>query len=69
VDLLGLGEHLAPVVHPGHRHGVELVEAVHHLLAALVEPEALPAPEPRSAPGDEVRVVVEPPRRRWKRSI
>jgi len=69
VDLLGLLERLAPVAHPRGDGGVELVEAVHDLLAALVEPEPLTAPESRRTPSDEIRIVVEPSRRRRQRSI
>jgi hypothetical protein len=69
VDLLGLGERLAPVTHPRRHDGIELVEAVHDLLPALVEPEPFAAPESRRTPSDEVGVVVQPPRGRRQRSI
>jgi hypothetical protein len=54
VDLLGLVERLAPVAHPRGDSSVELVEAVHDLLAALVEPKPLAAPESGGTPSDEV---------------
>jgi hypothetical protein len=44
VDLLGLVERVAPFAHPRRDDGVELVEPLHELLTALVEPDPLAAP-------------------------